>query len=190
MKTKFIASLFALAVVAQLWVPASMISSSEKTLDSGRAFKFSTAPVDPYDAFRGKYVALNFTASTIDRKLCAADISEESGHLERGQSVYAIIAEDTSGFAKIALVQKSQPDQGFYVKTEIRYHTDSVIDVQFPFTKYFLGEEKAQKAEELYRQNNRTDNQDCYAIVRVGSKGNAIIEDLVLGGIPIKEAVR
>jgi len=48
----------------------------------------------------------------------------------------------------------------------------------------------AGSAEELYRQQNSTGNQDCYAIVRVGSRGNAVIEDIVLGGIPVKEAVR
>ncbi|HUR30287.1 MAG TPA: GDYXXLXY domain-containing protein, partial [Saprospiraceae bacterium] len=53
---------FAIMVLVQLYVPASMIMESEKVLKEGKEFKFKTAPVDPTDPFRGKYVELNFDA--------------------------------------------------------------------------------------------------------------------------------
>lgn len=57
--------LLVLLCVIQLAVPAFMIVRREHALSMGRAFKFRTAPVDPYDAYRGRYVALNFEAATV-----------------------------------------------------------------------------------------------------------------------------
>ena len=53
---------FALVGFAQLAVPASLIWKRERTLRQGHVWKFRTAPVDPVDAFRGRYVALEFEA--------------------------------------------------------------------------------------------------------------------------------
>jgi uncharacterized membrane-anchored protein len=190
MKTRIIVSLFVLAVLAQLWVPASMIVSSEKTLESGKAFKFRTAPVDPYDAFRGKYVALQFTAGSVDSLVYSAYSAGNGTPLRYGQKVYAILAEDSSGFAKVIGLQKNSPGQGYYIKAKVNQLFARTIVLEFPFSSFFLEEGKAKKAEELYRQQNRTGKQDSYAIIRVDSKGRNVIEDLVLGGIRIKKALR
>jgi uncharacterized membrane-anchored protein len=53
---------FAVVGLAQLAVPASLIWKREQTLRHGSVWKFRTAPVDPVDAFRGRYVALEFEA--------------------------------------------------------------------------------------------------------------------------------
>ena len=159
MKTKLILAFFALAVVAQLWVPASMIMSSEKTLEKGRAFKFRTAPVDPYDAFRGKYVALDFS---VERS--PAVIKYLAG-MANGEKVYALITEDDSGFAMVSAVRKNRPEQGYYVRAEARSWFGGTPRLQFPFSKFFLEEGQAEIAERLYRQQNRTGKQDSYATV-------------------------
>jgi uncharacterized membrane-anchored protein len=189
MKTRIFTFLFTVAIVAQLGVPASMIFSSEKTLVSGKAFKFRTAPVDPYDAFRGKYVALDFVTSRIDSALYSAR-GDDNLPLSRGQRVYVIINEDSSGFAEVTGVQRLPPGQCCYVKAKVGYAYGGTTTVEFPFSKFFLEEGKAEKAEELYRKQNRTGKQDSYVIVRVGKKGTTVIEDLVLGGIPVKKALR
>ena len=50
---------FAIVVAVQLAVPAWMIVDHERTLAKGQLFKFRTRPVDPADAFRGRYVWLS-----------------------------------------------------------------------------------------------------------------------------------
>ena len=52
--------LFIVVAVVQIAAPASMILRRERALDRGERFLFRTAPVDPYDAFRGRYVAPSF----------------------------------------------------------------------------------------------------------------------------------
>ena len=50
--------LFSMMVIAQLAVPCWMAYSMETVLLQGTPWRFKTAPVDPYDIFRGKFVAL------------------------------------------------------------------------------------------------------------------------------------
>ena len=58
-KTTYII-LFILVVIAQWFVPMQMITEQEDVIATGKTLKFKTAPIDPYDAFRGKYIFLNF----------------------------------------------------------------------------------------------------------------------------------
>ena len=57
-KRKLLITSFILLCLVQTAVPLSMIARREFTLRNGRVYKFKTAPVDPYDAFRGRFVAL------------------------------------------------------------------------------------------------------------------------------------
>ena len=52
--------IFILVALAQICVPASMIWKRQRTLREGRLWKFRTAPVDPVDAMRGRYLSLRF----------------------------------------------------------------------------------------------------------------------------------
>jgi uncharacterized membrane-anchored protein len=85
--------LFAVVAVVQLAVPASLIVRHELTLQQGQMFKFKTAPVDPYDAFRGRYVALRFEQNV------APVVAGEK--LACGQKGYATLETDKDGFAKL-----------------------------------------------------------------------------------------
>ncbi len=51
---------FILVALAQLYVPTKMILNRENVLANGTDFKFRTAPIDPNDPFRGKYVNLQY----------------------------------------------------------------------------------------------------------------------------------
>src|SRR4051794_20169229 len=82
----------------QIGVPAYLISQHELALRYGRVFKFQTAPVDPYDAFRGRYVALSFDAHT----------APSSENIERGTKLWAVLTEDEHGFAKIDRVSREK----------------------------------------------------------------------------------
>ena len=48
--------IFLVVALAQISVPASMIWKRQRTLREGRLWKFRTAPVDPVDAMRGRYL--------------------------------------------------------------------------------------------------------------------------------------
>ena len=60
-------AIFILVALAQIAVPASMIWKRQRTFREGRVWKFRTAPVDPIDALRGRYLALRFAAEEFAR---------------------------------------------------------------------------------------------------------------------------
>ncbi|MBD3853743.1 MAG: GDYXXLXY domain-containing protein [Acidobacteria bacterium] len=53
-------ALFTVVALVQLTVAGGAIVRSELALRTGEAFRFRIQPVDPVDAFRGRYVAIRF----------------------------------------------------------------------------------------------------------------------------------
>ena len=97
-KLKYLFILFVLVALVQLFVPLQMIFGQEDVLDSGKAYKFKTEPVDPSDPFRGKYITLRYAMNSASTK--------DSTWL-RQDDVYVYIKEDSLGFAKLTQVSKT-----------------------------------------------------------------------------------
>lgn len=168
---------FILLVITQLAVPSWMIISQENILNQGTVYKFKTAPVDPYDIFRGRYVSL----STDQRSTTIAN----SQNIEKGQSIYVILETNHEGFAQVKTASISKPVYGDYIKTKITHKNGNKVYFRLPFDRYYMNEEKAPKAEALYRRNNMRSKQDAYILVRV-LNGSALIEGLYVGGKDIE----
>ncbi len=90
MRTMRIA-LFGAVALLQIGVAGSMVWQHATTLRSGRVWKFRTAPVDPVDAFRGRYVALRFAAEEFRREQ----------PLGFDCKVYLRLKQDADGFAEV-----------------------------------------------------------------------------------------
>ncbi|MFO7818832.1 MAG: GDYXXLXY domain-containing protein [Halanaerobacter sp.] len=183
MHQKFIIGLFILLAVIQLAVPGVMIAKRELTLKNGEEFKFITAPVDPYDAFRGRYVSLNFSQSQIP-------LSQDL-EIERNQWVYAHLKKDKAGFAKIHKITLDPPAKEDYLKVKVRYidKRREEVNLELPFDRYYLEEDVAKVAEKYYQQLSRREEIASYVVVRVDS-GFGVLEELYLDGVPILEYVR
>src|SRR5438067_7585866 len=112
---KVILIVFVVVAVAQLVVPVKMILGKETIISTGKEYKFRTAPVDPYDPFRGKYITLNFDANHFE-------VSDDD-FWKTDEDVYVILTKDSAGFAEIMDLTKqarlhSETD---YVKSKIQY---------------------------------------------------------------------
>ena len=178
MKTRLLLGLFGLALVAQLAVPAAMILKRERVLAHGQAFRFRTAPVDPYDAFRGRFVALGFDENSV---------MAPPGHdFARGQTVHVRLAEDADGFATFAEVLRDPPAAAPYLTTKIQYVGGDLVHLRLPFDRFYMDEDAAPAAERAYRQNSASSNRNAYVQVRI-EKGVAVLEDLYVDGTPIRE---
>jgi uncharacterized membrane-anchored protein len=180
-KLKSSFAFFAVLSVLQFFVPVWMIANREMTLQHGKQFRFRTAPVDPYDAFRGRYVALQFEQNS-------ASVSADE-KLAMNQKVYAQLAEDEQGLARIARVTAIRPTDEAYVQCRISSITDSLVYLEFPFNRYYMDEKLAPAAEAAYREHSRREVQDVYVTVRV-KDGNAVLEELYIEGMPIREFLR
>lgn len=180
---------FVVMVAAQWYAPLSLVWDSEKVVDQGVEYRFKTAPVDPSDPFRGKYITLNFDAETY----YPTDTTE--AHLPENVDIYAILTRDSLGFAKILQLSEDRPIPGLdYFTTSIYYvyrdvDNNPVVNLRFPFTRFYLEESKASEAEKLYWSTNRDTTEVCYAKVSV-HEGNTTLTDVMIGDRRIVDIVR
>ena len=186
MKTKLIIAV--IMMLAQLAVPGYMIYQRENTLKNGETFLFKTAPVDPFDAFRGRYVALNFDQTTIS-------LPDENTDIRQGNTVYTQLEKNEHGVASLVSIHRSKPKYGAFLRTKVRSAYGSEIRVKLPFDRFYMDEFSAPEAERLYRKINRwqTENKgkkrECYAQVKV-LDGLAVLEGLIIDGREIKDALK
>lgn len=174
--------LFLCLALIQITVSLSMVIRRESVLKTGMEFKFRVAPVDPYDAFRGRYVALRAEENKV-----TIPAGEQ---FKRGERVYAYITLDEEGFAKISAVTRDRPGKGAaYIEAKVNYLAGENMHLDLPIDRYYMEERSAPAAEKLYMRYSGRNRQDAYVLVRV-KDGLAVIESLYVGGKHIEEAVK
>ena len=115
-----------------------------------------------------------------------------------------MITEDEKGFARFSGVSVDRPKGNAYVLAEVDYVVPALtkeppssnewskpgVHLALPFDRYYMEESDAPAAEKAYREHSRQGGErDAYVIVRV-RKGQAVIEDLYVGGMPIREFLK
>ena len=201
----------ALIVLALLQIGASgwLIADRECVLAKGQEVKFVTRPADPYDPFRGRYVALSFQAEAYE--------SESDLKLPYRVPLYAVFEVDADGYASVSTIQQEPPtdESAIYVKLESWWFSGSTsprlsvtdapktdekvperyrYNLRLPFNRYYMNENAAPDAENRYRQANRPGNADSeaqmtrdnYLTVRI-LNGRAVAEQLFIEGKPIEQ---
>ena len=177
-----IAALVIIAVV-QVAVPVTMIVQREAIVQTGRPYKFRTRPVDPADAFRGRYVGLAF-----EQDHAPYGSRDE---LQPDMELFGRVEEAADGFAVVREVTAAPPDHGDYLKVQTHgwyKEHGGVVHFTLPFDRYYLEETQAPQAEQAYLEKNRRNstNSDTYAVVRI-KDGDAALVDLSVGGKPIQD---
>lgn len=182
---KIILPVFILMALVQIFVPAKMILDREDVLQTGVAYKFRTAPIDPNDPFRGKYVALNFSDNTFE-----IDSDQE---WESGQPIFVMLGNDPNGFARIQGVSQEKPSYDVdFLKANVSYisgEKNQILNIYYPFDRYYMEESKAQKAEEIYIESQIDTNQVAYALVHI-KNGHAVLKDVMINDTSIREMVK
>ena len=180
--------IFILVALAQIYVPAKMVYDSEVVLDEGRAFKFKTAPVDPNDPFRGKYITLSYDIDHFN--VDTADAWENEDEM------FVLLTTDEDGYAKVLGLSKIRPASDVdYVRAKAEWTGRARIGeglkrvgIEYPFERYYMEESKAKPAERLYWNSNRDTGIPTYALVHV-KNGKAVIKDVMVGDRSIRELV-
>ena len=103
----------ALLVVCLLqWtVPLGLIWQHQATLRTGTVYRFRTAPVDPVDPFRGRYVQLRFEAAQLP--------SSPLAWPEDGSPLFAPVTTDADGDARLGTPVPQPPEQGDWLPVRL-----------------------------------------------------------------------
>lgn len=173
-------ALFIVLAIIQLSVAAGAIIRSEIALRSGEVYRFKLRPVDPVDAFRGRYVALRLAETN-------APIAEALPYLHN-KRVYVPLTTDDEGFAVFGQVLFDRPDTGDYLRLRCGIeHTEEsgqrLVSLAIPFQRYYMPEELAKEVDRsMWRRGQRP----AWVTVRVRA-GAAVVEDLYVDGVTIRE---
>nr|WP_321451817.1 GDYXXLXY domain-containing protein [uncultured Carboxylicivirga sp.] len=184
-KKSILLTLFVVVALAQLFVPYKMIWDRETILKEGTDIKLKTAPIDPNDPFRGKYIVLDYDENTIKK--------DSIEHWSKGDKVFVYFSNDKDGFAKIASVTREVSDEDKpYVKATIgnRFWDDTTsIRIDYDFDRFYMEESKAKGAEEAHRQAQRDTSKISYALVSV-KDGEAVVKDVFIDDVSVRELAK
>ena len=172
-------AVFVVVALAQISVPASMIWKRQQTLSHGRLWKFRTAPVDPVDVLRGRYLTLRFTSEEY-----ATDAPPPPG-----DSLYVTLKEDAEGFAVVDQTSNVAITGDNAVKVKNHWYYEGKTHVGFPFDELWVNEVDAPAAERAYMAYSQREKADAYVTVRIRN-GDAAIEELYIAGKPLREFLR
>ncbi len=146
--------------ILQLFVPLYMIWEKYDVLRTGEEVKIKVEPIDPYDAFRGRYVSLWY--------------DYELGYEER-KGRYGILETGEDGFSVVKRVSNEKPENELYLmgKEEGYFY--------IPLDRYYMEETLAPEAEKVI-----SGGVEAYITVRI--KGDkSVISGLYAEGMPIEE---
>lgn len=181
MKTKHLFILFIIVALVQAFIPVKMIYDSEITEKNGTVFKFKTAPIDPNDPFRGKYVRLNYemnSFATLDSSWVFDD------------AIYITLTKDMEGFAAVENVSRTAPaDDKAYIAAKTTNYYAGNVHFDIGYDRYYMEENKAPEAEQAYSKYSRdTLAKPAYALIAVRN-GNAVLKDVIIDDMPIRDYV-
>lgn len=168
-------------LITQIYVPLKMILSQERIVKMGTEFKFETAPVDPNDPFRGKYITLQFEENTVNVK--------DGSMWTPGENINVIIEKNQNDVAMVKSILRESPiDNQHFVKAKISHINQNTVYIQYPFETYYMEESKAYDAEVQYRNAAIDSNVIAYAIVNI-INGDAALKDVTIDGTSIVDLV-
>lgn len=167
----------------QIAVPFTQIARHERVLRHGRPYRFVGEPVDPADAFRGRYVAIRLAAATVTQNLDRA--------LQSRPWLAAPIQVGADGFAWFGPLAAEPPRTGDWVRVRHRWSAKDLMEVEPPCDRFYLPEPVAPEVEREYLQGaaRRGTGSPPVVVVRV-LDGLGVVEDLELGGVPVREWLR
>jgi len=182
---KWIIPAFLVLCLVQLYAPLSLIVTHNAVLTKGKLFRFKVAPVDPNDPFRGKYITLRYEVNSVKVK----NVNEFLGNTK----AYVILKTDPHGYAMIENISLRRPNSPVdYVEVPayvINIDDKNIVDVEFPFRRFYMEETKAVRAEKLFLQTQRNPGVSTVALVYVRN-GAAVLEDVLINGESVNKLLK
>lgn len=172
--------IFAVVMLLYIWFPFNMIRQTEQVLKHGNVYHFQLQPIDPYDAFRGRYVSLFYGNQEIP----------SSDSLLSGQEVYITLQRDSLGFANFKNIYTEKPTQQDYLTTNVLYFNNGLVTIEIPenMAYYYMNEQSAPEVEKLVMFPMPSDSLQeirSSADIRI-LNGNAVVEELYINDLPVK----
>lgn len=196
-KKKLLLALFLLTLVVGLYYPAAKIIRFEFPLTPPAVVRFNVALYDPYDPFRGRYVAIRARRGQVT----VARNADGKRPFDLSSRLYAVIEQDENGRANVVdLVKKQQAGKinlrldrySVYFASGEKDDADyDTYNISLPFERFYMNEKLAPEAERVFMQITRGGAGDrCQIVVKIYKDGSYAINGMEIDGMPIHEFLR
>ncbi|MFH1181964.1 MAG: GDYXXLXY domain-containing protein [Candidatus Woesearchaeota archaeon] len=129
-------------------------------LISGKTMTLATRPVDPFDVFRGQYMAITYEISTIPSIEAARE----------GDTVYVVLQEDSAGIWRYLAAYLDKPQSGDFIRGEINSIHGGRMSVEYGIEQFF------------FERDARISAANMTVVAKVSSSGQARISKLLSNG--------
>ncbi len=169
-----------------LAVPASMIWQQERILRHGAVYRFRLQPVDPADAFRGRYLDLNLSIPEFP-------VADPSNY-QYGQKAFVSLEKNKAGYAQFLDIHREAPANRDYLAVRVDHVASGSVFLSLSdeVTRYYLNEKLAPLADKWYMELlSRTESEEVPVSIDLRvRKGKALVERVYFEDTPVEEYIR
>jgi hypothetical protein len=178
------AGVFVVAALAQWLVPLAGVWQHERIIAQGAAVRLECAAPDPYDPFRGRFLAVR--PAEIERPA-------PSGMPEGiTVPVWATLVADEHGLSRIASLALEPVSGPTVIRLAARLSEErngvKTVMIRWPLDRFYLNERLAPNADRLFAERLRGDKPPVAEIRLLD--GKAVLTDVLLDGVSIRETVK
>jgi uncharacterized membrane-anchored protein len=161
---------FILIIIFQVLILVGWTGYNEISIASGQTVVLQTVPVDPMDLFRGEYVQLSYTISTI------RDIPGASA-LKNGDKAYVHLEQDGDVWEAIEVSTTRHDDWDIFITGKVTRLWNNQATIEYGIESYFVPEGKGPEIERA---------RDLKGRVAINGAGQAFIKELIVDGAPFR----
>ncbi len=161
---------FILIVLFQVLILVGWTGYHEVSIASGKTVVLQTVPVDPMDLFRGEYVQLRYTISTL------GDIPGVTT-LEHGDKAYVHLEQDGEVWEATEVSKTRHDDWDVFIAGKVTRVGRNTTTVEYGIESYFVPQGKGPEIERAI---------DLKMRVAINTSGQAFIKGLIVDGTPFQ----
>lgn len=184
------AFVFAVASLAQWLVPLVGVWQHERIIARGVAVRFECGAPDPYDPFRGRFLAVR-PAETMF--LAPEGIAQSADGANRNMvPVWATLVADEHGLSRIQTLSLEPVSGPTVIRLGARLSVETdgakMFMISWPLDRFYLNERLAPDADRLVAERLGR-GKPPVAEIRL-LDGQAVLTDILLDGVSIRETLK
>jgi uncharacterized membrane-anchored protein len=154
---------FAIGAIFFLGITVLLLSMPYLT---GKTYIFKTIPVDPFDVFRGQYIAIQYDISRLNNSIGITGV-------DVGRELYVSLAESKDSTWKATGISFKK-QRGDFIRGTIENADESNVFIQYGIEQYF------------FERDAEFSTINLTVEAKIGSSGQARITRLLKDGAPIE----
>ena len=182
---------FALAAVAQCVAPLAGVIGRERVARHGTSFRVRCDAPDPYDPFRGRFLAVRPEQTTV-----AAPAGMPVGEIV---TAWGVLAVGDDGLARIERLELAPSAGANVIRVRAVRHAGDRAQVRWPFDRFYLNERLAPEADAVVARAVRERRGPVGSVAATAAlpvaefrllDGRAVLVDVLLDGVSVRDLAK